>query len=89
MRTRLNNHTYKGRSEFGREVAIRLLRIDHNQTWLAAQMKCSGAYVSSLLKGRRLASPDTVNQIVRALGLVDHEVTELHQAAARDRGYEV
>ena len=84
-----NNRTASRRSEFGRAVAVKLIETDQNQTWLALQLRCSRAYVSALLKGRKLASANTADRVARAFGLIDHEITELHVAAARDRGFRV
>ncbi len=72
---------------FGRALAEALDRFGLTQAQVAHRLGNSPAYVSQLVKGRKLASGPQVDRLAEALGLPSAERTRLHRAAARDAGF--
>lgn len=54
---------------------------------LSASLEVSGAYISSLYNGSKIASASTVEKIASALPVTDRQRVKLHRAAAADNGF--
>ena len=63
-------------SEFGKQIKIRLVELDKNQTWLIEQVKqqtglyCDSSYIYKIMTGK-IATPSIVQAIREILDLPD------------------
>lgn len=57
------------------------------QVDLSSSLEVSGAYISSLYNGSKIASASTVEKIADALPITEVQRVKLHRAAAVDNGF--
>ena len=77
------------RTKFGTLYKKCLKRHDMTQSSVAKTTGNSRSYVSQVIVGKKLAGPDTVESMAKAVNATDQERRELFRAAADDAGFQI
>lgn len=76
-------------TEFTDIVERHLTRLEWRRLDLARRSDYSASYITNMMNGLRTPTPGAVTRIASTLGLSETAAEELHEAAARLRGYMV
>jgi len=69
------------------EVILNTSKI--TQADASARMGISAQYLSDIKQGKRSPTPEIIELLTNVFNLTQKQSTELHEAAARDKGFKV